>query len=150
MSEGLPVLQSHWRDGEFVHPLRVYIEDTDAGGIVFYGNYLRYLERARSEMMRSLGYAQAALCAPGLLFVVRDLGLRYHAPARLDEVLEATARLLQVGGGSLRFAQRVNRGASCLLEASVVVACVDQASGRPRRMPREIRAALLARCVPAL
>lgn len=137
------------RDGaEFVHPVRVYIEDTDAGGIVFYANYLRYLERARSEMMRSLGVPQAAAFAPDLLFVVRDLSLRYHAPARLDDLLEVSAEVLSVGAGKLRMRQRVSRCGDCLVEGEVVLACVERASGRAQRMPASLRELLAARCAP--
>jgi 4-hydroxybenzoyl-CoA thioesterase len=131
-----------WRGAEFVLPVRVYIEDTDAGGIVFYANYLRYLERARTELMRSLGYAQAAAFAPDALFVVRDLSLRYHAPAQLDELLQVSAQLLQVGGATLRMAQCVRRDGALLLQAEVLLACVQRSSGRPQRMPADMRAAL--------
>lgn len=134
--------RSGWCGEEFVLPVRVYIEDTDAGGIVFYANYLRYLERARTELMRSLGYAQAAAFAPDALFVVRDLSLRYHAPAQLDDLLEASVQLLEVGGATLRMAQAVRREGALLLQAEVLLACVQRSSLRPLRIPAAMRAAL--------
>ena len=78
---------------EFSHKLRVYIEDTDAGGIVYYVNYLKFMERARTEFMRTLGYRKSAIFDSGLMFVVRDMAVNYRLPARLDDELEATARM---------------------------------------------------------
>ena len=127
---------------EFSLPLRVYIEDTDAGGIVYYVNYLKFIERARTEFMRSLGLGRDAIFNRELMFVVRRVDAEYRAPARLDDALEATARLVRVGGASLALEQDVRRAEERLMEARVDLACVDPASLRPRRMPAEWLATL--------
>ena len=129
---------------EFSLPLRVYIEDTDAGGIVYYVNYLKFIERARTEFMRDLGMDRSAIFSADLMFVVSDMQVRYRAPARLDDELEATARLLAVGGASLRLAQDVRRGGTVLAEAEVSLACVDPATLAPRRIPKDMLATLRA------
>ncbi|WOJ91965.1 tol-pal system-associated acyl-CoA thioesterase [Congregibacter variabilis] len=121
---------------EFSLPLRVYIEDTDAGGIVYYVNYLKYIERARTEFMRSLGMDRAAIFNGDLMFVVSDLSVNYHRPALLDDQLQATAALTAVGGASLKLKQCVRRGADLLVDASVSLACVNPQSLAPRRIPK--------------
>ncbi len=131
---------------EFSLPLRVYIEDTDAGGIVYYVNYLKYMERARTDFMRSLGLDRAAIFNAELMFVVADISLRYHLPARLDDMLEATARLEQVRGASLRLWQSVRRGVDTLVEGSVQIACVDAGTLQPRRIPADMLATLRRAC----
>jgi 4-hydroxybenzoyl-CoA thioesterase len=99
---------------EFSHNLRVYIEDTDAGGIVYYVNYLKYMERARTEFMRSLGYDKHYIFNAALMFVVRDLALSYMLPARLDDELQATASIAKLRGAGIVFRQGIRRGpASC-------------------------------------
>ena len=133
---------------EFSLPLRVYIEDTDAGGIVYYVNYLKYIERARTEFMRSLGMDREAIFSDEMMFVVADMNLRYHQPARLDDMLEATALLEQVRGASLRLAQTVRRDGKLLLEASVQIACVDPGTLQPRRIPADMLATLRRACHP--
>jgi tol-pal system-associated acyl-CoA thioesterase len=130
--------------GEFSLPIRVYIEDTDAGGIVYYVNYLKFLERARTEFMRSLGVHRAALTDDGRIFVVSQLSVSYLLPAKLDDEIVATAIVHQVGGATIDFTQTVRRTDQLLLKAEVKVACVDQASGRPRRLGSSIRERLLA------
>ena len=130
--------------GEFSLPIRVYIEDTDAGGIVYYVNYLKFLERARTEFMRSLGVHRAALTDDGQIFVVSQLSVSYLLPAKLDDEIVATALAHQVGGATIDFTQTVRRTDQLLLKAEVKVACVDQASGRPRRLGSSIRERLLA------
>ena len=94
---------------EFSLPVRVYIEDTDAGGIVYYVNYLKYLERARTELMRTFGLERAAVSDAGWNFVVSDVSLSYKEPARLDDQLRATAVILAVGGATVNFHQTVRR-----------------------------------------
>ena len=94
---------------EFSLPIRVYIEDTDAGGIVYYVNYLKYLERARTELMRTFGLERAAVSDSGLNFVVSDVSLSYREPARLDDQLRATAAISEVGGATITFRQVVRR-----------------------------------------
>ena len=130
--------------GEFSLPIRVYIEDTDAGGIVYYVNYLKFLERARTEFMRSLGVHRAALTDDGRIFVVSQLSVSYLLPAKLDDEIVATALAYQVGGATIDFTQTVRRTDQLLLKAEVQVACVDQASGRPRRLGSNIKERLLA------
>jgi len=124
--------------GEFSHKLRVYIEDTDAGGIVYYVNYLKFMERARTEFMRSLGYGKNYIFNSDLMFVVRDLAVSYKLPARLDDELEATATLTQLRGAGMVFDQSVRRGAELLALAQVTIACVDRAGVKPRRLPPEM------------
>jgi acyl-CoA thioester hydrolase len=116
---------------------RVYWEDTDGGGIVYYANYLRFLERARTEWLRSLGFSQLELAEePGVLFAVVSLNIEYRRPAKLDDELVITCEPAIEGAVSLRFAQRIYRGADELLvEASVRVACIDARTLRPKRLP---------------
>jgi acyl-CoA thioester hydrolase len=134
----------------FSWPARVYWEDTDGGGIVYYANYLRYLERARTEWLRQLGHSQARLMREeGMVFAVVSLEIHYRSPARLDDELEITCEPRPQGWASLRFAQRIYRGArgsgaapQLLVEASVRVACVDAHTLRPRRLPGFLTQAL--------
>ena len=116
---------------------RVYWEDTDGGGIVYYGNYLRFLERARTEWLRSLGFSQLKLAEdPGVLFAVVSLNIEYRRPAKLDDELLITCEPAIEGAASVRFVQRIYRGADELLvEASVRVACIDARTLRPKRLP---------------
>jgi acyl-CoA thioester hydrolase len=116
---------------------RVYWEDTDGGGIVYYGNYLRFLERARTEWLRSLGFSQLKLAEePGVLFAVVSLNIEYRRPAKLDDELLITCEPAIEGAASVRFLQRIYRGADELLvEASVRVACIDARTLRPKRLP---------------
>lgn len=125
--------------GEFSLPVRVYIEDTDAGGIVYYVNYLKYFERARTEFMRARGYDKPAFLGPDSLFVVTQAAVQYRAPARLDEALQVTAGLASVGAATLAFVQRVYRGRDCLVDAEISIALVDAASGKPKRLPASLR-----------
>ena len=125
----------------FSWPARVYWEDTDGGGIVYYANYLRFLERARTEWLRQLGHSQQRLASEeGILFTVVSLEIEYRAPARLDDELEVSCEPRPQGPASLRFSQCVWRRAQgaqreLLAEASVRVACVDARTLRPRRLP---------------
>jgi 4-hydroxybenzoyl-CoA thioesterase len=123
---------------EFSLPLRVYIEDTDAGGIVYYVNYLKFMERARTEFMRSLGFDKAVIFSNDLMFVVQGVQVTYLQPARLDDELEATAALLKLGGASMLIAQQVCRAGELLASADVKIACVDRDSLRPKRIPAEM------------
>lgn len=130
-------------------PIRVYIEDTDAGGIVYYVNYLKFLERARTEFMRSLGLARDAIFNENMMFVVSDLALDYSAPARLDEELTATAAIRSLRGASLVLAQSVRRGDALLVQGTVTIACVDPQTLQPRRIPRDMLAKLRAASQPS-
>ncbi len=120
---------------EFSHKLRVYIEDTDAGGIVYYVNYLKYMERARTEFMRSLGYDKHYIFNADLMFVVRDMAVRYMLPARLDDELQATAGILRLRGAGIVFRQSIRRGIEVLAQGEVTIACVDRSGVKPRRLP---------------
>lgn len=123
---------------EFSLPLRVYIEDTDAGGIVYYVNYLKFMERARTELMRSLGFGKDYIFTHDLMFVVRDMAVKYHKPALLDDELWATALITNLGGASLVMEQTVRRGGEELATGVVTIACVDRAGVKPRRLPRDM------------
>jgi 4-hydroxybenzoyl-CoA thioesterase len=127
---------------EYSLPIRVYVEDTDAGGIVFYANYLKFMERARTELMRSLGFDKPALF-DGMQFVVHEVGLKYHSPAILDDQIYVTAVLTKATRATFEMTQQVYRGASAedrelLVEGSVRVACIDAHSKRPKGMPKVI------------
>ena len=131
----------------FVHTLRVYWEDTDAGGVVFYANYLKFFERARTEWLRGLGFAQERLRTDtGAIFVVSDTSLRYLKPARLDDVLEVTVCPVEVGRASMTLAQQALRAngpeRALLCEGSIRFGCVHAGTFKPRRIPTEILQAL--------
>ncbi|MFT5575680.1 MAG: 4-hydroxybenzoyl-CoA thioesterase [Bermanella sp.] len=122
----------------FSLPQRVYIEDTDAGGIVYYVNYLKYMERARTEFMRSLGYAKSTIFNADLMFVVAETQIKYLKPATLDDELAVSAAVLSVGGATMLFEQQVSRSDQLLCTATVHVACVDRHSLKPTRIPAEM------------
>lgn len=122
--------------------LRVYYEDTDAAGIVYYANYLKFAERARTEMLRLVGFEQEALRrATGRVFAVRQCNADYLAPARLDDELVIETRLTGLGGASLEIEQRIRRGDRPLVVLALRLACLD-AAGKPSRLPPPLRAAL--------
>jgi acyl-CoA thioester hydrolase len=126
-------------DKQFSWPTRVYWEDTDGGGVVYYANYLKFLERARTEWLRSLGFVQTQLAKdPGIMFVVASVNIEYRRPARLDDSLTITSTCEQESAACLRFDQRINRGEELLVTASVRVACLDAATFRPKRLPAVI------------
>ena len=117
----------------------MYWEDTDAGGIVFYANYLKFFERARTEWLRALGIGQQALRdATGAILVVTDTRVRYLRPARLDDWIEVSATLAERGRASLALAQQAWRGEELLAEGEIRIGCVDAATLRPRRLPPEL------------
>jgi acyl-CoA thioester hydrolase len=119
--------------------VRVYWEDTDAGGIVFYANYLKFFERARTEWLRSLGVAQHSLKEEaGGMFVVSETSVRYLAPARLDDELLVTAQLQDSGRASLIIAQAAHRGDALLALGTIRIGWVDAATLRPGRIPAAI------------
>lgn len=132
---------------EFRLSVRVYIEDTDAGGIVYYVNYLKYFERARTELMRSLGFAKPARPGDGYLFVVNTLQVDYLRSAELDDELLACAQLNAASGARLQFAQRILRNDEELCRGMVGVACVDPASRKPLGLPPAMRE-LVRECGP--
>jgi acyl-CoA thioester hydrolase len=125
-------------------PVRVYYEDTDAAGIVYYANYLKFIERARTEMMRLHGVEhEKSRQASGIAFIVRRVEIEYFAPARLDDDLTIETRLKEVGGATIHLAQDVWRADTILVRAAVLVACVGS-NGRPVRLPAALRASLLS------
>jgi acyl-CoA thioester hydrolase len=129
---------------EFTWPVRVYYEDTDAAGLVYHGNFIRYLERARTEWLRGLGVDQGTLRADhGVLFVVRELRIRYESPARMDEKLEVRSRIAEAGGARILFEQSIyNVPGDCICRARVEVVCLDSTSLKPRRLPKFIESEL--------
>jgi acyl-CoA thioester hydrolase len=131
--------------GVFSWPARVYWEDTDGGGIVYYANYLRFLERARTEWLRSLGYSQPTLARePGIVFTVASLTVEYRRPARLDDELTITCEPRADRAATIRFEQAIFRGCADepLLVAGVRVACVDVHTLKPRRLPESLMSVL--------
>ena len=122
---------------------RVYFEDTDAGGIVYYVNYLKFMERARTERLRALGFAQSQLAEDGLLFVVHSAEARYLAPARLDDEVIVSAQVVELNRVSLRFRQQVWRASDSVLlsEGYFLVACVRADNFKPRAIPEALRLA---------
>ena len=122
----------------FSLPVRVYYEDTDAAGVVYYASYLKFLERARTECLRTLGYEQHQLTTEGIAFAVRALSAEYLKPARLDELLEVVTTIGSLGRAQVVFVQRVERNGEILLEASVRVACFDPLRGKAKAMPKDI------------
>ena len=122
----------------FHHPVRVYWEDTDGGGVVYYANYLRFMERARSEWLRSLGIDQAALArVERIQFAVVEAQVRYRQPARYDDLLDVSATVIGWKGASVAFQQEVRRSADgdLLASATIRAACLDSDSLRPRPLP---------------
>jgi len=127
----------------FIWPVRVYWEDTDAGGVVYYANYLKFLERARSEWLRALGFEQDALRdTQNVVFVVRRVEVDFLSPARFNDALEVSVSLARIGGASLVVEQTVNRGVTCLIAARVTLACVDAVQFKPVKIPAFILQAL--------
>ncbi|KQU81437.1 MULTISPECIES: tol-pal system-associated acyl-CoA thioesterase [unclassified Rhizobacter] len=123
----------------FIHPLRIYWEDTDAGGVVFYANYLKFFERARTEWLRSLGFQQERMRTEGgAMFVVADTRVRYLSPARLDDLIEVSVRVVESGRASLRLVQEARRGGQALAEGEIRIGCVDTGTFKPRRIPNDI------------
>ena len=123
----------------FRFPVRVYWEDTDAGGIVFYANYLRFFERARTEWLRALGHSQQEMVeATGCMFVVQDTHVRYLRPARLDDWLLVTVDVRERGRASLRISQQAWCGDTLLAEGDIRIGCVERATMKPHRIPSPI------------
>ena len=127
---------------EYKLPIRVYIEDTDAGGIVYYVNYFKYFERARTELIRSMGVDKTAVMEDGSVFVVTSASIDYLLPARLDDEIVARATVIDAGGASIVFEQDVVRGSEILARGKVAAALTDGQTGRPKRMPMVLRTAL--------
>lgn len=123
----------------FVWPVRVYYEDTDAGGVVFYANYLKFMERARTEWLRALGFEQDRLRAEsGVIFAVRSVQAEYLKPARFNDALLVSAELVEVRPASFSFVQRVSRNGVVLCEGRVRIVCLAADSFRPRPVPEDV------------
>jgi acyl-CoA thioester hydrolase len=128
--------------GQHILPLRIYYEDTDAQGIVYYANWLRFLERGRTELLRMIGLEHSALRdASGINWVVRRCTIDYLKPARLDEIIDIVTACGEMRGASLDMIQEARRGAQVLVRAELLVACLGE-SGRPARIPLQARNAL--------
>ncbi|PKM45912.1 MAG: tol-pal system-associated acyl-CoA thioesterase [Gammaproteobacteria bacterium HGW-Gammaproteobacteria-1] len=127
----------------FDWPVRVYYEDTDSGGLVYYANYLKFMERARSEWLRSLGFEQDALIRDAaVIFAVRSVQVEYLRPARFNDALTVSAAVVQSGGASITFAQEVRRGDEVLCSGTVKIASLDAVTLRPKPVPAQIAAAI--------
>ena len=128
------VKESSWR-------VRVYWEDTDGGGVVYYANYLKFMERARTEWLRALGHSQAELAEQfGFVFAVVEVKVNYRRPARLDDELTVSCLPVPEGRASIRFKQVIRKGEDTLADGEVRVACVDAKTFRPRALPDFIKA----------
>lgn len=127
---------------EFILPVQVYIEDTDAGGIVYYVNYLKFMERARSEWMRARGYNHIQLAAENTQFVVAKCEVNYLKPAIMDDVLQVTVRAA-VKGARIEFEQQIWRGEEQLCHAQITVACVRADNLKPQGLPPQLKTALV-------
>lgn len=120
-------------------PVRIYYEDTDAGGIVYYANYLKFMERARTEWLRELGYDQDILLEQSIAFVVKRVEMNNYAPARFNQLLSIESQIVELKGASMVFQQKIkNESGDLLVAADVQVACVDQVKMRPRKIPRTL------------
>ena len=130
----------------FTWPVRVFIEDTDAGGIVYYVNYLKFMERARTEYLRNLGFGKEAIFNESVVFVVKHVDVDYKLPAKLDDELEVSAVVVEKSGATIVFEQRVEKktrhGNELLCLAIVKIACVNRQSLKPTRIPKMMLQAL--------
>ena len=134
------------RSQVFAWPVRVYYEDTDAAGVVYYANYLKFMERARTEWLRSVGFEQTQLADEhGVAFVVTSLSIDYLKPGRFNDGLQVTVELIKVGASHIQLTQRVLRGEEVLATGAVKVACVALRTLRPVRMPQPLATRIRAR-----
>ncbi|MEG3767172.1 tol-pal system-associated acyl-CoA thioesterase [Alteromonas sp. 14N.309.X.WAT.G.H12] len=116
--------------------VRVYYEDTDAGGIVYYANYLKFMERARTEWLRELGYEQDRLMEQSVAFVVKRVEMNNHAPARFNQLLSIESQIVELKGASMTFRQEIkDLQDQCLVSADIKIACVDPTVMKPRKLP---------------
>jgi acyl-CoA thioester hydrolase len=126
-------------DFSYEYPVRVYWEDTDAGGVVYYANYLKFLERCRTEWLRALGVDQPRLKTErGLQFVVVNITVDFLRPALLDDEVLVTAELVKLSGATIQFKQTIWRQEAHLIDATARVACLDSATLRPRAIPKDL------------
>jgi acyl-CoA thioester hydrolase len=127
----------------FTFPVRVYYEDTDSGGVVYHANYLKFMERARTEWLRSLGFEQDELAQrEGVIFAVRSVHLKYRRPARFNDALLVTTSIKEHGGASATFAQTVKRDDTVLCDAEIAIACLSADRFTPRAWPSALAARL--------
>jgi acyl-CoA thioester hydrolase len=127
---------------QFSWPVRVYYEDTDGGGVVYHSNYLKFMERARTEWLRACGFEQTELRERlGVLFVVRGLKIKYRQPARFNDLLSVVTTITRTGYSLLEFEQTIYRGEELLTSGTVEVVCVDADRFKPMSIPDEIRTA---------
>lgn len=126
----------------FSLPVRVYYEDTDAGGVVYHSNYIQFMERARTEFLRSFGFSQQVLHTECRLFVVADCSVKFRRPARLDDLLQVTAELESVGKVRLVFKQRILRDDELLCEGRFVIGSVHSETMRPTAIPKALKNAI--------
>ena len=127
---------------KFQLPIRVYIEDTDAGGIVYYVNYLKFMERARTELMRTFGLDKAAILEEGRLFVVHSANVQYVRPAVLDDEIMVSAVISRLARSYLIFEQTILRNGEPICRGEIKVACVDQQSMKPAAIPSDLHATI--------
>jgi acyl-CoA thioester hydrolase len=128
----------------FIWPVRVYYEDTDAGGVVYHANYLKFFERARTEQLRAMGYEQDALIiTEGVIFVVRSVQVDYLSPARFNEQLQVSAKVSQAKKASLTFEQTITRDNDVLCNSIIRIACLDAQTMRPKAIPGTLFKAIL-------
>jgi acyl-CoA thioester hydrolase len=128
----------------FIWPVRIYYEDTDSGGVVYYANYLKFMERARSEWLRAIGYEQDKLAREGILFAVRSIAVDFLKPARFNELLHVSATVARMGHASLLFKQqvsRINQGqeAEVLTLGEITVVCLEAHTFKPRAIPTKLK-----------
>jgi len=129
---------------KFDWPVQIYWEDTDAGGVVYHSQYLNFMERARTEFLRSLGLMQTLLRDEfGILFVVRDIQIRFKKPAKFDDALNVNTALIKVGRSLLEFEQNIYRGDEHLIAAKVDVVCIGADSFRPVSIPEKMMRLLM-------
>ena len=127
------------KNKKFIWPVRVYYEDTDAGGVVFYANYLKFFERTRTEMLRAMGYEHDELIVnEGIIFVVRSVQVDYLSPARFNELLQVSAEVTLAKKASLTFEQLITRGDDVLCKSIIRIACLDVNTMRPKAIPENL------------
>lgn len=130
---------------QFTLPIRVYYEDTDAGGVVFYANYLKFFERARTEWLRHLGVNQSVLASSdNRIFVVVNTQLNYKKPARLDDMIFIKSKITKVGDASATFVQWAERDSQLLVESTIKICCVNNQTFRPAAIPQSVRTLLIS------
>lgn len=123
----------------FVWPVRVYYEDTDAGSVVFYANYLKYMERARTELLRAKGFEQDDMMAnEGIIFAVRSLQIDYLKPARFNQLLQVSAEIKNIKKASLEFLQKITHDNNLLVTSEVRIACLDVITMKPKAIPQNL------------